>query len=39
MPWKSKIVLIWFLKPHAGLTLDPIEVNGILPCFDGTVIE
>lgn len=36
MPYKCKIVLICFLKPHAGLTLDPTEVNGILPCFDGT---
>ena len=39
MPYKCKIVLIWFLKLHAGLILDPIEVNGILPCFDGTRME
>lgn len=36
MLYKCKIVLIRFLKPHAGITLDPIEVNVILPCFDRT---
>lgn len=36
MPCKCKIVLIWFLKPHADLTLDDAEVVEILPCFDGT---
>lgn len=39
MPYKCKIVLMFFFKAHAGLTLDPIEVNGLLPSFDRTRIE
>lgn len=36
MPCKCKIVLIWFLKPHADLNLDGAAVVEILPCFDVT---
>lgn len=36
MPCKHKIVLIWFFKPHADLSVDDAEVVEILPCLDGT---